>query len=800
MRPVSFFSALFALILTCFASTAVAQFAGRGPAPTVNEIHIDFGELKNASREVVMAHVQLREGGPFDQLLLDRSVRSLYDTQLFDFVQAQVDDVGPNRVDITLKLQSKYRIQDINIVGNDNYSRRKLLKTAKMNPGTVLDERMIASGAEEIRDYYRKKGYTNVKVDYSIDRNPSTGLGSVTLRVDEGKRLKIGKITFDGNEAIDDGDLRGVVDTARYKWWWSWISGSGRIEEEKLNEDIDKLREFYVNKGYLDFELSADDVQVIETSGEGVILNFNLVEGRQYYVGDIKVEGVSMFQELVITLSLKMIPGDPFSPEKLNEDLQMIEDIYGAVGRLEARVRAERTPNLETGNIDIKYLVDEGEEFYIESVNIEGNTKTKSVVILRELAMQPGQLFNTVRMKASESRLKNTRFFGEVVLSPEATNIPGRRNLKVDVKETTTGQFQFGAGFSSLESATVFVEVSQGNFDLFNWRSFFQGDGQKFRFRASVGSRSSEVILSFEEPYFMEQRIGVGFELYRRTSDYNSSYYEEARTGLQLYARKRLFELVEGRLTYTIEQVDIDTSGYSASSVPYAIYAENGKRLVSKVGLMMLRDTRNDLLFTTRGSRMSLDVEYAGIGGDVNYVSIESRNAFYLPTFQTGDQVLSLLFRTGTIIPLETYTVGIPLQNTDGSVYYAAYEYGVPFFDRFFLGGPYSLRGYEYREVGPQDANPNAAEYVGGNTYGFASLEYTIKLAEQFRIAAFYDWGFVNVDEFDFRPTYYNDNWGVGIRLLVLNNPLSLDYALPLTSGENNDEGGQFNFSFGTRF
>ncbi len=775
------------LLLSCFAAigSIQAQYSGAQATPTINQIKIDYGQLQNVSREVILAHVQVREGMAYDQLLVDRSVRSLYGTGLFDFIQAELEEVSPTRVNILFKVQSRYRIQSIKITGNDTYKRSKLIGTSEtpIMPGGVLDELTIRKAADAMRKYYNEKGYTEAKVDYRIDRNPATGLGAVTFEVSEGRRLRINRIRFEGNEKIATSKLRDEMETSRYRWYWSWLTGSGRMDDEKLNEDLGKIRTYYKDNGYLDIELNDDSVKVEDRGGGKVDLVIHIKEGRQYFVGEISVEGEDVFPELFITRVLKMIPGDPFSPTKLDEDVRTIQDMYGTVGRLEARVRAERIPNLETDNIDIRYQINEGEEYKIETVNIEGNTKTKSVVILRELAMRPGQIFNSTWMKASEARLRNTRFFDEVNISEESTNIPGRKNMKVSVHEAPTATFQFGVGFSSLEEMTAFVEYSQGNFDLFNWRSFFQGGGQKFRVRVSVGSYSSEAIISFEEPYFMQQRLGLGFELYRSDAQYNSDYYDEIRTGMNIYARKRLFERFEGRLVYTIENVQIDmvTSG---SSPVYEL--EAGSRLVSKLGFVIQRDTRNDLLFTTSGSRISLNTEYAGIGGDTNYFKIETRNAMFLPTFEAADQCLAFLFRAGTVWP------------TGDKVYYDDIDCSVPFFDRFFLGGPQSLRGFEHREVGPRD--PVSTEPIGGNTYGFASVEYTFKVAEQFRIAMFYDWGFVNSDSANFNPVNYNDDWGFGIRLLVMNNPLSLDYALPITKDDYNNEGGQFNFSFGTRF
>ena len=193
------------------------------------------------------------------------------------------------------------------------------------------------------------------------------------------------------------------------------------------------------------------------------------------------------------------------------------------VGYLDTYVRADRTPNLQTGAIDITFHIQESDRFILESIKIEGNNKTKSVVILRELALAPGSTFDLLRMKTSETRLKNTQFFDEVRLTPENTNIPGRRNLKISLLEASTGRFSFGAGFSSLQKGMVFVELSQGNFDLFNWRSFFQGDGQKFRLRLSLGSQQSSFILYFEEPWLFEKQLALGFELFSVKTDFNNT-------------------------------------------------------------------------------------------------------------------------------------------------------------------------------------------------------------------------------------------------------------------------------------
>jgi outer membrane protein insertion porin family len=784
MRPLYY--ALLLVLPVSATSTIYAQRLNSDVKPIVDKIEIKYGKLNNVSEAVVRAHLEVREGTEYDQLLVDRSIRCLYETGLFDFIEAKTVEMAPNKVDVVFTVQSKFRVQDVQMTGNEKYTRKKLMKKAKADliPGSVLDEKTVRKGCDGIRDFYHKKGYSNAKVDYKITRNEQTGLGSIAIEVSEGVRTKIKKIQFEGNEKFKDKKLRGEIETSRWKWWWSWLSGSGRLDEEKLDDDIVKLRDFYKNKGYLDVQITDDDVKVEEVRKGKLVITIKVKEGRQYFVGDINVEGEEVMNEMTITQMLKMLPGDPFSPKQLDDDIKTIEDLYGTIGRLEAQVRAERVPNLDTGNIDVTYQIVEGDEYKIESIKLEGNHKSKSTVILRELAMRPGQIFNTMWMKASEARLKNTRFFDEVTVTPESTNIPGRKNLKVTVNEAPTATFQFGVGFSTTEEGTVYAEYTQGNFDLFNWRSFFQGAGQKFQVSVSLGSSSNSTVIAFEEPYFMQQRLGLGFELYRRETEYESDYYDTVRLGIQVYMRKRLFERFEGRVFYNLENVKVSLTSSATDSDVFA--AEEGSRIVSKVGFILQRDTRNDMLFTTSGSRISLQSEIAGLGGDTSYFKLEGRSAIFMPTFETLDQCFAILARAGTAWPL------------DGGLEVDGVNYGLPLFDRFFLGGPQSLRGFEYHEVGPRD--PTTEETIGGNTYGFASMEYTIKLAEQFRFALFYDWGFVNIPSADFDPVAFNDDWGFGIRLLVMNNPLSLDYALPIHADDKNDKGGQFNFSFGTRF
>ena len=560
---------------------------------------------------------------------------------------------------------------------------------------------------------------------------------------------------------------------------FSWLTGSGRFKDEPFEDDLDKLRDFYREQGFLDVDIPQDKVTFNYPKPDRLELVISITEGRRYYIGDVAFTGNNLFDVALLNRVVRMRRGYPFMPSRLDKDVERLTDFYGKDGYLDTRVSLFRKPNVATGAIDIEYRIHESEKFTVESIEIEGNSKTKSTVILRELVLGPGDVFSTVLMKLSTLRLENTRFFEDVNVTPHETNIPGRRNLRIAIQEGRTGNLTFGAGFSSLERASLFAEVSQSNFDLFNRRSFFQGDGQKFRLRLQLGSLSSEVVMSFEEPWLFQKELGLGFSIFRTSSEYNSTYYSQIETGFEVYLRKRLFELWEGRLTYTFQTIGIQNVSSSASAV---IKALEGNNNLSMMGVQLTRDTRDKIINTTSGNRVEINLNVAGgpFGGAPtnDFYSLEFRGSQFFPLFDFQAQVLSLIARGGVI------------QNYGSSA-------NVPYYRKQYLGGPQNLRGFEFRDVSPRD---EFNEPIGGKSYGFFGVEYSADIVSPIRFAIFYDFGFVNTGAYDFNPGKFNDNFGFGIRMFVAGAPLSLDLGVPLTGDGLNKKGNQFNFSFGTRF
>ena len=555
-------------------------------------------------------------------------------------------------------------------------------------------------------------------------------------------------------------------------------------------------------KAFLDIKIDQSNLILRPTGSNKIDLQISVTEGTRSYFGTQNVFGQAIIDSNDLLKDSLITTGEPYSPTLLAKERSRLKGIYGDRGYLDSQIRIQRKPNLINNQIDLVFEITENNKFSVNSIEVRGNEKTKTVVLIRELALAPGETFDLTRMETSEARLKNTKLFERVTISDEpiASGDPelrnSRRNMIVDVDEGRTGHVSFGVGFSTLEKAMMYAEFRQGNFDIMKWRAphRLQGDGQKFRLRLKLGSKSNEVRLALEEPWFLNRRVAAGFEVFREKSDYQSSYYDELRAGFEVYFRKRLFELVEGRLFYSFEDVlieDIDIhlhrtiyTGPLKGDPAYNASTNEIQRKISKVGLTLSRDTRDSLLFPTEGSLVSIRKEFAGgiFGGDADYGRFEIQGVQFFKTFDAMEQVLSVSGRTGT------------LGKFDGD------DANVPFFEKFFLGGPYNLRGWDYREAGPNVLG----EPVGGNSFSYASLEYTFKVADPLRFAFFYDGGFLRRGDFKFAPGNasegWHDNWGLGIRIMVMGMPLRLDLGFPMSDPSKSGASTQFHFSGGTRF
>lgn len=563
---------------------------------------------------------------------------------------------------------------------------------------------------------------------------------------------------------------------------FSWITGSGVLKEDEFLTDRERLAEFYRNEGYIDFEIQ--DVKFDQISPRKMIIRFIVHEGNQYRVGSVDLQGNTHFptEEIMQGVVIEgrpvrptMLVGEIFTPRGLQADIDAIRDFYGARGYVDTWIRPERIPNTERGTMDLVYHVmdeDRGKST-IEKIEIQGNLKTKDKVIRRELAVSPGETFDMVRVRISKGRLEQMQYFDKVETEIEDTDVPSAKNLIINVEEGSTGNIELGAGFSSIDSLFGFVGYREGNFDLFN-PPYFRGGGQKLRMGATVGLRKKDYIISFIEPWFLNRRLALGVDLYHSEMNYYSDLYDFTQTGARLSLTKALPYNFVGTLSYTIENIGLDNVSDEA---PVVIQQEPRNRLVSKIGASLAYDTRNNALMPNRGQRTEILTEVAGgpLGAEADFFKWELRSSWYFPGFFEG-HIWEVMGRTGVVEP-----------------------YGdsdrVPLFDRYFLGGVHTLRGYRFRQISPRDIP--TGEPIGGGTMYFGSVEYSIPIIERLRFALFYDIGNVSLDAYDWDPDY-SDNWGMGIRLNIPRlGPLRLDYGIPISHDEYSSGKGRFQFSAG---
>jgi outer membrane protein insertion porin family len=795
------------LVLLLGAGTVFAQSPSQ-----VKKIELKQVGSQTISEPLIRANIRVKEGDQFSRLAVDDDVRNLYGTGYFYNIRI-LEDPTPEGVVLTYILVAKPRVTDIKYVGNTKWDAKSLQKVVKSKVGEPLDERKLFADAQEIKKKYINSGYNRTEVEYKIvNLDENAGRGTVQFEIKETPKIRVVNVMFDGAQSFSQKKLRKEMKTRRW-WIFSWITQGGKLKDDVLEDDQDKLADFYRNQGYIDFELK--EVKREFLSPTRVIVHFIINEGRRYKVGAIGFKGATLYSTNDLAKVLKMKVGETFTPKALNEDREALEDYYGAKGYVDAGVFARKNPNIETGTMDLIYEIREGEQFKIGRIDIKGNVKTKDKVIRRELAVSPGEMFDMVRVKRSKTRLQQMGFFERVDTRAEEADARDEKNLVVGVEEKNTGNFTIGAGFSSVDSLVGFVEIYQGNFDLFKPPTF-TGAGQKFRLRASVGTVRQDYQISFIEPWFLDQKLALGVDLYYRELGFYSTLFDERRGGGKVSLTRALgSDFLIGSVSYTVEDVGIVRVNQNA---PTTILDAEGDHILHRLGASIAYDTRNNALLPDRGQRTELVGE--AVVGDANLYKLEAKTAWFFPGFAEG-HVLEVGVKAGVVEALSSFG-----QDTGPYRYFfvtnaitgISKRYrvknqphnDVPFFERYFLGGAYSLRGFRYRDVGPQERGAYGvnSEPVGGNTYYLAYGEYSVPIIApnnvsnpnevSLRLAAFYDMGNVYYKSYQFDPADFSSDVGLGIRLNIPRlGPLRFDYAIPLRDSTGNAGGGRFNFTVG---
>jgi len=770
MRPPPFtiWAASVCALLGAVLARAQAPQPAPGP-PIIRSIDVQYTGPGTVSKERILAHMRTRVGQPYSDQVVEQDIEALYKTgsilNVRIFAQPQGDGVK-----VIVAVQTRSIMREIEISGAERVGAKRLRKEIKLKLNQPVNEQQLEEARQKIIEVYQGRGFNDVSVQFRVDPiDEQRGTARVVFTVNEGVRGAVRRIGFEGNEHFSERVLRKQMKT-RGKTPIYFLDKSGRLDEVQLQQDLDKIREWYQNHGYIDVEIK--DVRRERTEKGPMILTIVIAEGPQYHVGKLTVSGEQAATEQKIRALLKMKEGSVYSPKQLRDDAKAIADAYGSGGYVDLVILPEGTP-AGLAHIDVQYKIEEGTRSFVNRINIEGNTRTKDKVIRREVLVAPGDVFNTVRVDITKKRLENLGYFAKVETYPEDTDVPGRKDLTILVQEKRTGSLSFGGGYSTIDQLVGFAELTQGNFDLFNWPSF-TGGGQKFRLRIQYGTQRKDFVLALTEPYFLDRRLSLSGQVFYNEANYLSSEYDQRNYGFLIEMRKPINASMYATFGYKLQDIDIFNVSASASE---AIQSAEGSFVESEFLTSLVFDRRDNALLTRRGQRITLSPYVAGgfLGGDVQIYGwdLEGSQYFHFP-------LDTILLINGEVATVNTWGSGD----------------SVPLFERLYLGGSNNLRGFPFREVGPKDEN---GEPLGGQSMARATIEFTFPIIEKARGAIFYDTGFVNSDAWSFGFNHIASDIGVGLRLDLPIGPLRLDYGYPIQRDGYNG-GGHFNFNVGYQF
>jgi outer membrane protein insertion porin family len=765
--PIAIWIASLCALFTAVIVRAQAPQTAPGP-PIIRSIEVEYAGPATISKERILAQMRTKVGQLYSNEVVQEDIKALYKTGYIRNVRIFAQPQGDG-VKVIIAVQTRAIVREIEINGAEHVKPKRLRKEIKVKLNQAVDEQALEESREKIIEVYQGKGFNDISVEFRVDPiDEKHGTARVVFTVTEGVKGAISQIRFEGNAHISQKTLRKQMKT-RGRTPIYFVDKTGRLDEVQLEQDMDKIREYYQNHGFIDVAIK--EVRKDRTPKGPMIITIVISEGPEYHVRKLTVSGYQNTTDAKIHALLKMKEGSVYSPKQLRDDAKALADAYGSGGYVDLVITPEGTP-AGPALIDVHYTIEEGTRSFVNRVNIEGNTRTKDKVIRREVLVAPGDVFNTVRVDTTKKRLENLGYFAKVETYPEETDIPGRKDLTILVQEKRTGSLSFGGGFSTVDKLVGFAELTQGNFDMFNWPSF-TGGGQKFRLRLQYGTERKDFILAITEPYFLDRRLSLSGQAFYTEANYLSSFYDQRNYGFQFELRKPINAYMYGSLGYSLQNVDIFNVALSA---PEFIQEEKGTFVESKIFSSLVFDSRDNPLLSRRGQRITFSPFIAGgfLGGDTQIygLDLEGSQYFHLPK----DLILLL---NGEVATVSQWGNGDQ----------------VPIFERLFLGGSNNLRGFPFREVGPKENG----EPTGGQSMWRTTVELTFPIIEKARGAVFYDMGFVNSDGWSFGFNHTAADIGIGIRLDLPIGPLRLDYGYPVMRDGYNG-GGHFNFNVGYQF
>lgn len=734
---------------------------------------------------------------PYDEASILEDFKRLWATNFLDNVWVEVKDApydnGVIGKHVIFNLEERQRVKIVDYVGSKKLEQSKIEEKLRedgvqIRLDSFIDPGLIRRVEGIVRGMFAEKGYEFAEVRHTI-REVAGGPKTVhlTFQMNEGPKVRIRSVEFVGNKAVGDGSLKRQMKANREEWWVPF-TGRGTYQAVKFEEDAEKVIEHYRNKGYVAARVGQPDLRYLEDSKDGrtryIELRIPVTEGDRYRVGEFTFDGNTVVKTEGLKELFKVKPGDYYSEKKVRKALDKAREVYGSLGYYEFTSYPDLKPR-DPGDaaplmpapvvptVDVTMRVQEGKQYFINRITFVGNTTTRDNVVRREIRLFEGGVFNTEALKFSIKRLNQLAYFkqlegGKDLTIDKTPGVDNKVDIKLKLEEQNRNQLTFGAGVSQYEGFFGQLMFQTSN---------FLGRGETVSMSAQVGSRAKNYQLAFSEPFLFDRPITVGGDIHKTQIRYSYAYTQNATggslsSGFQVASFSRVF------LTYSFERIHITdvNQDYFGQRIPEGavfvspplvqitnpflddllLTSTGGRRTISKVVPSYSYNTVDNPIFPSAGKRLTAAVDLAGLGGDTAFIKPVIEAAWFIP--QTRRLSLGVRGQWQYVRPMGKTQV-------------------LPIFERLFMGGEYSVRGFDIRSIGPRDAMSGLV--VGGNQSVLFNAEYLIQVAGPVRLVFFYDAGQVWLREEPFKMNQFKTSTGAEIRFFmpVLNVPFRLIFA-----------------------
>jgi outer membrane protein insertion porin family len=755
----------------------------------LKEVKID-GNLR-VEDDGIRLHLRSRAGEPFDAAIVEQDVKAIFRMGFFDDVKAEWSPDGI----LIYSVKEKPYVREIKIHGAAQVGREKIETALGIGARTILDRTKVVEGVEKVRRLYNDQGYVNAAVDYAINVE-SNNQAVITLDIAEGSRVLIKRIIFEGNKAFGDGDLRGLINS-KEEWWLSFLTSRGVLDRGMLANDVAILANHYNDHGYVENKV---DEPVVLRARDGLEVVFRINEGPQYRVGKVEIGGELIKDGQQMLKSIKLTTGQIFRGSRLREDITAITDLYANKGFAFVQVDPVTRIDQAAKNVDVALVIAKGPPVYFNRILVAGNSKTRDQVVRRELVAHEQGLFSRDKINQSKNALQRTGYFEDVQINTKKTDQLDTLDLQIDVKEGPTGTFQIGGGYSSGAGFIFNANVTEKNVG---------GRGQGLSGNFAIGTTRQDFVLSAMDPYFNGTKTAVGLDAYntkRMFTDFderklgfgvNTSYpLKDVR--LPFFGRGKaehlkgsdelpvdqppaIWDYMRTGVSYSLTR---DKIGGISANASQAIRDETGTSLTSAVTPSLSYDSRDHFFAPTEGTKSAFSFKTAGLGGDTSFIKPEFSARWHYPLLKDsnwgGNYVLAL----------------------GGSM---GYGNSLPLFERYFIGGINSVRGFTERSIAPRapsgcDSTGNNCTdtaVIGGDKSVVANVELLFPIYEQYglRGLTFFDVG----NSFNsFNLSELRRSIGFGVRWMSPFGPIRVELGFPL-SKQPHDDTSVLGFSIGAQ-